>query len=209
MFAAQAAARGERVLYFAFDEVTGILVNRAEEMGLGFAQAIESRMLSIRQVDPAEIAPGELANEIIDGVNAGDVRMVVLDSLNGYVNAMPQEDYLHLHLHELLSYLNMKGVLTIMVLAQHGLVGPMGAPVDVSYLADTVLLTRFFEARGAMKKAVSVIKKRSGSHEVTIRELTMRENRIEVGEPLVEFEGVMTGVPRYLGGDLVAIQDTA
>jgi circadian clock protein KaiC len=207
MFAARAAARGHRVLYFAFDEIVSTLVSRAAELGLGFEEAMASGHLRVRQVDPAEIAPGELANEIIDGVNTGAVRMVVLDSLNGYVNAMPQEDYLHLHLHELLSYLNQKGVCTIMVLAQHGLVGPMGAPVDVSYLADTVLLTRFFEARGAMKKAVSIIKKRSGMHEDTIRELTMSEKGIHLGPPLVDFEGIMTGVPRFLGGQLSAASD--
>ncbi|HSN19030.1 MAG TPA: ATPase domain-containing protein [Usitatibacter sp.] len=203
MFAGQAAARGHRVLYFAFDEMVSTLVNRANELGLGFGETVDSGMLRLRQVDPAEIAPGELANEITDGVNNGGVRMVVMDSLNGYVNAMPQEDYLHLHLHELLSYLNQKGVATIMVLAQHGLLGgPMGTPVDISYLADTVLLTRFFEARGAMKKAVSIIKKRSGSHEDTIRELSMCHDRVDVGEPLVDFEGIMTGVPRFLGGQL-------
>jgi circadian clock protein KaiC len=209
MFAAQAAAKGHRVLYFAFDEITGILVNRARELGLDFGGAMRSGLLSIRQIDPAEIAPGELANEIIQGVKADSVRLVVLDSLNGYVNAMPQEEYLHLHLHELLSYLNQKGVATIMVLAQHGLVGTMGTPVDVSYLADTVLLTRFFEARGAMKKAVSIIKKRSGRHEDTIRELRMTEKGIAVGPPLVEFEGVMTGVPRFLGGQTAAASELA
>jgi circadian clock protein KaiC len=161
---------------------------------------VRSDALRVRQIDPAEIAPGELANEIVHGVNNDDVRMVVLDSLNGYVNAMPQEDYLHLHLHELLSYLNHRGVATIMILAQHGLVGPMGAPVDVSYLADTVMLMRYFEARGALKKAVSVVKKRSGHHEDTIREFRMSGRGIVVGEPLVAFEGVMTGVPRYLEG---------
>jgi circadian clock protein KaiC len=207
MYAANAAANGHRVLYFAFDEIVSILVGRAREMGLDFVGAMESGTLRLRQVDPAEIAPGELANEILDGVNTGGVRLVVLDSLNGYVNAMPQEDFLHLHLHELLSYLNQKGVVTIMVLAQHGLVGPMGAPVDVSYLADTVLLTRFFEARGAMKKAVSVIKKRSGHHENTIRELSMTSAGIAVGDPLVDFEGVMTGVPRFLGGQMPSAGD--
>jgi len=200
MYASQAAEHGHRTIYFAFDELISTLVHRANELGLGFDRAVAEGRLRLRQVDPAEIAPGELANEIIDGVDQHGVRMVVLDSLNGYVNAMPQEDYLHLHLHELLSFLNQKGVCTIMVLAQHGLLGHMGTPVDVSYLADTVLLTRFFEARGAMKKAVSVVKKRSGSHEDTIRELTMSQNRIDVGGPLVNFEGVMTGVPRYLGG---------
>jgi circadian clock protein KaiC len=198
MYATQAAARGHRVLYFAFDETVEILVHRAREMGLPFDDALRSGMLRMRQVDPAEIAPGELANDIVHAVNVEGVRMVVLDSLNGYVNAMPQEDYLHLHLHELLSYLNQKGVATIMILAQHGLVGAMGTPVDVSYLADTVMLTRFFEARGALKKAISVVKKRSGHHEDTIREFRMTDRGIAVGEPLTAFEGVMTGVPRYL-----------
>jgi len=130
--------------------------------------------------------------------------MVVLDSLNGYVNSMPQDDLLHLHLHELLSYLSQRGVVTIMILAQHGLVGPMGAPVDVSYLADTVLLMRFFEARGAVKKAISVMKKRSGPHETTLRELQMTTRGVAVGRPLDEFEGVLTGVPRFIGGSAPA-----
>jgi circadian clock protein KaiC len=123
----------------------------------------------------------------------------VLDSLNGYVNAMPQEDFLNLHLHELLSYLNQRGVVTIMVLAQTGLVGAMGTPVDVSYLADTVILTRYFEARGAVKKAISIIKKRSGPHETAIRELRLEKGGIEIGPPLQDFEGVLTGVPRFVG----------
>jgi len=200
MFASCAARNGQRVLYFAFDEVISILVHRAQEIGLDFEKAIQSGMLEIRQIDPAEIAPGELAAQIQRGVSQEGVRMVVLDSLNGYVNAMPQEEFLHLHLHELLSYLNQKGVATIMVLAQSGLVGPMGTLVDVSYLADSVLLTRFFEARGAMKKAVSLLKKRSGPHEDTIREIRLAKNGIIIGPPLTEFEGVMTGVPRFLGG---------
>jgi circadian clock protein KaiC len=203
MFAARAAHAGQKALYFAFDEVPAILIDRAQEIGLDFEGAMRSGMLEIRQVDPAEVAPGELADEIHQSVTKG-TRMVVLDSLNGYVNAMPQEEFLHLHLHELLTFLNQHGVVTIMVLAQHGLVGPMGAPVDVSYLADTVLLTRFFEARGAMKKAVSIIKKRSGAHEDTIRELTMSPAGVAIGPPLVHFEGVMTGVPRFLGGAQVA-----
>ena len=206
MFAAQAAGQGRKVLYFAFDEVPALLVNRAKQIGLDFEGAIKSGMLEIRQVDPAEVAPGELADEIHQAIAKG-TRMVVLDSLNGYVNAMPQEEFLHLHLHELLTFLNQHGVVTIMVLAQHGLVGPMGAPVDVSYLADTVLLTRFFEARGAMKKAVSVIKKRSGAHEDTIRELTMSPKGVGIGPPLMHFEGVMTGVPRFLGGTMAPPTD--
>jgi len=203
MYASHAAAQGHRVLYFAFDEVIDLLVARTRELGLGFGEAMAAGTLTLRQVDPAEVAPGELANEIVQGVDSG-VRVVVLDSLNGYVNAMPQEDFLHLHLHELLTYLNQKGVLTIMVLAQHGLVGQMGAPVDVSYLADTVMLLRFFEATGALKKAVSVVKKRSGRHEDTIRSLEMTPSGIVVGEPLLRFQGVMTGVPQFLGGPAAA-----
>jgi circadian clock protein KaiC len=199
MYATHAAANGVRGLYFAFDEVASILISRARQMNLPIDAAMESGMLRIRQVDPAEIAPGELANDIMQAVNDEGVRLVVLDSLNGYVNAMPQEDFLHLHLHELLTYLNGKGVATIMILAQHGLVGPMGAPVDVSYLADTVFLMRFFEARGALKKAVSVVKKRSGYHEDTIREFRMAKEGVVVGEPLLNFQGVMTGVPQFIG----------
>jgi circadian clock protein KaiC len=202
MYAARAAADGHRVAYFVFDETIGVLAGRARQMSLDFDGAIARGMLRLRQIDPAEVAPGELANEILESVNTGGVRMVILDSLNGYVNAMPQEEYLYLHLHELLSCLNQRGVVTIMVHVQHGLVGPMGAPVDVTYLADTVVFTRFFEARGALKKAVSVIKKRSGYHEDTIRELSMSASGITVGEPLASFEGVMTGVPRLLGAEM-------
>ena len=200
MYAAHAAAQGMRVLYFAFDEVTSILVNRAREMKLPLEKAIAEGTMRIWQVDPAEIAPGELANQIVEAVNNDGVRMVVLDSLNGYVNAMPQDDFLHLHLHELLGYLNARGVVTLMMLAQQGLIGPMGSPVDVSYLADTVFLMRYFEARGALKKAVSVVKKRSGAHEDTIRELRMTKEGVVIGEPLLNFQGVMTGVPQFLNG---------
>ena len=198
MYATCAAVNGNDVLYFAFDESAALLADRARDMGLPFDQAVDSGRLRLRQIDPAEIAPGELADEIVRAVAAG-TRMVVIDSLNGYVNSMPQEEFLHLHLHELLGYLNHKGVVSIMILAQHGLVGSMGTPVDVSYLADTVFLLRYFEARGALKKAVSVVKKRSGNHEDTIREMRMTPRGIEVGPPLLNFQGVMTGVPQFVG----------
>jgi circadian clock protein KaiC len=204
MFTHAAAARGQRVSYYAFDESVQILRNRAQEMEIDFAPHIASGRIALSQIDPAQIPPGELADNIVRAVERDKTQVIVLDSLNGYVNAMPSEDYLYLHLHELLTYLNQQGVLTIMILAQHGLVGPMGAPVDVSYLADTVVLTRFFEARGAVKKAISVIKKRSGPHETTLRELTMTKRGIELGKPLVEFEGVLTGVPRMVGGSAAA-----
>jgi circadian clock protein KaiC len=200
MFAHAAAARGQRVGYYAFDESVHILRNRAQEMEIDFDPHIAAGRIELCQIDPAQIPPGELADNIVRSVERDKTRMIILDSLNGYVNAMPSEDYLYLHLHELLTYLNQQGVLTIMILAQHGLVGPMGAPVDVSYLADTVILTRFFEARGAVKKAISVIKKRSGPHEATLRELTMTRKGIELGKPLAEFQGVLTGVPRMVGG---------
>lgn len=201
MFASSAAAGGEKVLFYAFDETINLLADRAGAMGLKFKEQLARGSLEVLQTDPAETVPGELANRIVDSVKRCKTRMVVLDSLNGYVNTMPQEDYLHLHLHELLSYLNQQGVLTIMVLAQHGLLGPMGTPVDVSYIADTVLLTRFYEARGAVRKAISIIKKRSGEHENTIREFLMSSSSgVSIGEPLRDFEGVLTGVPRFVGG---------
>ena len=208
MFAHAAAARGHRVGYYAFDESAHILRNRAHEMEIDFDPHIAAGRIELCQIDPAQIPPGELADNIVRSVERDKTRMIILDSLNGYVNAMPSEDYLYLHLHELLTYLNQQGVLTIMILAQHGLVGPMGAPVDVSYLADTVILTRFFEARGAVKKAISVIKKRSGPHETTLRELAMTKRGIELGRPLVDFEGVLTGVPRMVGGSEAAARTT-
>jgi circadian clock protein KaiC len=201
MFAHAAAGRGERVCYYAFDENVHLLRDRARELGRDFAPFISSGLLNVQQIDPAEIAPGELAYDILKDVSTKRTRMVVLDSLNGYVNAMPNEEFLNLHLHELLTYLNQQGVVTIMILAQHGLVGPMGAPVDVSYLADTVILTRFFEAGGSVHKAISVMKKRSGAHEMTIRELMMADNRVTIGPALTKFQGVLTGVPRVLGVD--------
>jgi circadian clock protein KaiC len=200
MFASTACARGKKVRYFAFDESVHTLIQRSREMGLELERHVDAGLLNIQQVDPAHVAPGELASQIVQAVEGEGVSMIVLDSLNGYVNAMPQEEFLHLHLHELLSYVNQRGVMTVMILAQHGLVGPMGAPVDVSYLADAVVVTRFFEARGSIKKAISIVKKRSGPHEDTIREMKMTPAGVVVGEPLVHFEGVLTGVPRYVGG---------
>jgi circadian clock protein KaiC len=200
MFAHSAAMAGHRVNFYGFDESRHLLLDRARELGRDFEPLMKKGLLQVQQIDPAEVAPGELAYDILEEVSKNGTRMVILDSLNGYVNAMPNEEFLFLHLHELLTYLNQQGVVTIMILAQHGLIGPMGAPVDVSYLADTVVLTRFFEATGTVKKAISVIKKRSGAHETAIRELVMTDNRVSIGPPLSEFEGILTGVPRFLGG---------
>ena len=199
LFANEAAKRGEKVMYFAFDETIHTLFERTREMGLDFDRHTAEGTLTVQQIDPAEIAPGELANRIVECVNNQGVRVIVLDSLNGYVNAMPQEDFLSLHLHELLSFLNQRGVITLMILAQQGLIGSMGTPVDVSYLADSVILTRFFEARGMVRKAISIIKKRSGGHEQAIRELIMSAGGIRIGPPLEDFQGVLTGVPHVFG----------
>jgi circadian clock protein KaiC len=199
LFVHAAASRGEKAMYFAFDENVHTLYARAEAMGLTFREHVDAGRLRVQQIDPSEIAPGELASRIVECVERHGIRTIVLDSLNGYVNAMPQDDFLNLHLHELLSFLNQRGVATIMVLAQQGLFGPMGTPVDVSYLADTVILTRYFEAAGSVRKAISVIKKRSGAHETTIRELKMTSEGIQIGAPLDAFEGVLTGVPRFVG----------
>jgi circadian clock protein KaiC len=201
MYACAAAARGERVNYYIFDETKATLCQRAEDMRINLAPHMQSGRLEVEQVDPADISPGELAFRIRSAVENDGVRIVVLDSLNGYVTAMPHEEFLHLHLHELLTYLNQQGIMTIMILAQHGLIGPMGAPIDVSYLADSVIITRFFEALGNIRKAISIIKKRSGPHEATVRELTMSAGGVRVGPPLTDFQGVLTGVPAYLGGE--------
>ncbi len=199
LFAHAGSSRGEKVYYYVFDETKATLCERARAMNVDFAPFMETGLLTVQQVDPAEISPGELASRVCEAVERDGARIVVLDSLNGYVTAMPQEEFLHLHLHELLSYLNQQGVMTVMILAQHGLIGPMGAPIDISYLADSVILTRFFEAAGAIRKAISIIKKRSGPHEASVRELVLTTGGVKVGPPLTEFQGVLTGVPNFLG----------
>ncbi len=199
LFAHAAASRGERVSFYVFDETKATLCERASAMHIDMRPHLNSGLISLHQIDPAEISPGQLSHQIRKAVEEGGAQVIVLDSLNGYVTAMPQEEFLHLHLHELLSYLNQRGIMTVMILAQHGLMGPMGAPIDVSYLADSVILTRFFEAAGSIRKAISIIKKRSGPHEDTVRELEMKDGRICIGPPLTEFQGVLTGVPKFLG----------
>lgn len=200
MFAHAALTRGERVNYYVFDETKATLLKRTRAMNIALGPHVDSGLLTLDQIDPAQTSPGELAHQIRHAVDREGTRVVVLDSLNGYVTAMPQEDDLHLHLHELLSYLNQQGVMTVMILAQYGLVGPMGTPIDVSYLADSVIITRFFEALGNVRKAVTIIKKRSGPHEGSLRELSVTKNGIVIGQPLTQFQGVLTGVPHFLGG---------
>jgi circadian clock protein KaiC len=198
-YAAQMAGRGERSLVFAFDETRSLVLSRAAALGIDIAPHVESGMITVQQVDPAEITPGEFSGRITDGVETG-CRLVVVDSLNGYLNAMPGEKCLNMQLHELSAYLNQQGVLTLYILAQHGLFAAGDADVDLSYLADTVVYLRFFEAGGAVKQAISVIKKRSGAHERTIREFAIESGRgIHIGEPLREFRGVLPRMPEFFG----------
>jgi circadian clock protein KaiC len=194
-FALAAVARGQRVMFFTFDETLATLVARSEQLGMKANPAITDGRLVIQQIDPAEISPGEMAHRIKQGVMRDNVRMVVIDSLNGYLQAMPDQRHLTLHLHELLAYLAQQGVVSLMVLTQQGLVGMMQTPVDLTYLADTVVLLRYFETSGHVRQAISVIKKRSGDHERTIREFSLGPGGAKVGEPLEGFTGVLTGVP--------------
>jgi circadian clock protein KaiC len=199
-YAVSLAERGGCSALFAFDETLATLATRARGLGLDIKQHVESGKLLLRQVDAAELSPGQFIHEIRELIEKQEVKLVIIDSLNGFLNAMPGEKFLAMQLHELLGYLSQKGITTVMALAQHGFVGMnVDTPVDVSYLADTVLLFRYFEAAGEVKKALSVIKKRSGEHESTIRELVMKKGTIRVGDVLVEFEGVLTGSPKYRG----------
>lgn len=194
-FAVSAAERGEKVLFLCFDESMGTLLARAAQLEMNMARHIKDGLIEVQQIDPAEISPGEMAARVSHAVEQHSARMVVIDSINGYLNAMPNERFLNLQLHELLAFLNQQGIVTIMLLAQHGLMGNTQSIVDLTYLSDTVLLLRYFEAFGCVKQALSVIKKRSGTHERTIREIKIAKGGIEVGEPLTNMQGVLTGVP--------------
>ena len=198
-FAMAAVGRGEKAALFIFDEELGLLFDRMTVLGIDLAAVRDSGKLLIQQVDAAELSPGEFAARVCNSVNLQGVETVVIDSLNGYHAAMPEEKSLTLHVHELLQYLNRHGATTFLTVAQHGLVGDMQSPVDVTYLADTVILLRYFEAVGQVSRAVSVIKKRSGGHESTIREFRISNAGLTVGEPLVNFHGVLRGVPTYSG----------
>ena len=187
--------RGEKAAMFIFDEELGLLFDRAKPLGYDLEAWQESGQLSIVQLDAAELSPGEFAHRVRASVERANAQTVIIDSLNGYQTAMPQENSLILHMHELLQYLNRQGASTFLTVAQHGLLGSdMKAPVDVTYLADAVILLRYFEAKSAVKRAISIIKKRTGAHEDTIREFTIR-NGVHVGEPLIGFHGVLRGTP--------------
>jgi circadian clock protein KaiC len=195
-----AVARGERAALFVFDEELGLLLARAKGLGIDLAGMREAKKLFIEQMDAAELTPGEFSHHARTSVDREQIRTVVIDSLNGYQAAMPEEQFLILHLHELLQYLNRQGAATFLTVAQHGMIGDMKQTIDVTYLADTVIMLRYFEAIGHVRRAISVIKKRTGSHEDTIREFRIDGEGMQVGPALEEFQGVLRGVPSYLGG---------
>ncbi|MFN2508350.1 MAG: ATPase domain-containing protein [Chthoniobacterales bacterium] len=194
-FALAAVKRGEKVAIYTFDETLGVLVARAAGLNFDLDPLIESGSLHVEQIDPAELSPGELASRIQREVERGGVKVVYLDSLNGYLQSMGEDRFLNLQLHELVTYLNQQGVVTILIVTPEGLLGDMQSPVDVAYLADTAVTFRFFEAAGAVHRAIAVVKKRTGDHERTIRELSIKPSGIEVGPPLAEFRGVLSGTP--------------
>ena len=194
-FALQAARQGEKVALYTFDESLGVLKARAAGLQMGLDAFLESGHISVSQIDPAELSPGELAARVQRDIEQNNITVVHIDSLNGYLHSMGEERFLNLQLHEMLTYLNQHGVVSMLVVTPSGLLGAMQTPIDVTYLADTVITFRYFEAEGAVHKAVSVIKKRTGHHEATIRELTLAPNAISVGPALSEFRGVLTGTP--------------
>ncbi len=198
-YAVSAAMRGDKAMIYTFDEAFTTLTDRARGLGMDTASCIANGTLEIQQVDPAELSPGEFVDRVRHLVERQNLRVLVIDSMNGFLNAMPHEQFLAMQLHELLAYLGQQGVATILTMAQHGFIGTMQSPIDVSYLADSVLLFRYFEYKGEIRQALSVLKKRSGRHERAIRELKFTDGRIAVGQPLTDFEGVLTGVPNYVG----------
>lgn len=198
-YARAAAQRGEKVLYFTFDETAGTFLIRSAGLSMDLRGHIEEGTIRLQQIDPAEISPGELAYTIKQAVQRDGIRMVVIDSLNGFTYAMADQRHLALHLHELLAFLNQQGVATLMILTQQGMVGAMQTPLDLTYLADTVVMLRYFEARGSVRQAISAMKKRSGGHERTIREFAITPDGVLVGAPLENFQGILTGTPMLIG----------
>jgi circadian clock protein KaiC len=201
-FVMSAAQRDQSAAVFMFDESTHTFLTRSSSLGIELRPHLESGKVKLRQIDPAELSPGEFAGAVQRAVDRDHVAVVVIDSLNGYLNAMPEERFLIIQLHEMLTYLGQAGVATILIGAHQGMMGTqMITPVDASYLADAVILMRYFETKGEVHQAISVVKKRGGAHERTIREFRMESGRISVGEPLRDFRGVLTGVPVYEGKD--------
>lgn len=199
-YAVAAADRGEAVRFYIYEESRVTFINRAIGLGLDLKRHLDSGLITVQQVDPAELSPGEFTHRVRQAVEQDHARMIVIDSLNGYLNAMPSERFLLVQMHELLTYLAQQGVITLLTVAQHGVLGGMlQVPIEISYLADAVVMLRFFEADGEVRQAISVVKKRQGNHERTIRELRFTAHGIRIGAPLRQFQGILTGVPFYRG----------
>jgi circadian clock protein KaiC len=199
-YACAAAARGDRVRFYLFDERIHSFLLRSSTLGMGVDANVAKGTLELKQIEPTQMSPGEFANDVVRAVEEEGVRLIIIDSINGYMKSMPEERLLPIQIHELLSFLANRGCTGIMTLVQHGVFGnPVEEAAEVSYLADTVLLLRYFEVLGSVREAISVVKKRSGNHERTIRECRVSDGGMMVGEPLVEFQGVLTGVPQYYG----------
>jgi circadian clock protein KaiC len=208
-FCANAADRGKTAAMFIFDESIETLLRRAAGLTIDLRKHYESGRVTIQQIDPAELSPGEFAHRLRRAAEEHQAAVVVIDSLNGYLNAMPEERFLINQLHEILMYLGRQGVATVLVGAHQGLIGTqMITPVDASYLADSVILLRYFEAEGEVRQAISVVKKRGGAHEKAIREFQLKDGRIVIGEPLRGFRGVLTGVPTVVGGNSTLTEGT-
>ncbi|MHC2106449.1 ATPase domain-containing protein [Methylobacterium sp. CM6246] len=203
-----ALERGSRASYFLFDEGKATLLARSALLGMDLRPYVANGSLDLMQIDPAEISPGELSSRVREAVEQNGSTFVVIDSLNAYVHAMPDEQYLILQMHELLSYLDQKGVTTVIVLGQHGVIGEVRSDVDLSYLSDGILLFRYFEAQGSVRTALSVVKSRVNAHERTIRELRISATGLQVGEVLTDFQGVLTGLPAY-GGKVAMLEGEA
>jgi circadian clock protein KaiC len=202
-YAHAAVRRGERVLFYLFDERLATFKMRTRDLGMDIDGALDDGQFHIQQVEPTELSPGEFASQVVTAVEQERIALVVIDSINGYMQSMPEERLLPIQVHELLSFLSNNGVTCIMTLVQHGIFGnPVEEAAEVSYLADTVILMRYFEVNGTVRQAVSVVKRRSGDHERTIRECKVAHGGLNVGAPIREFQGVLTGVPTYIGNSI-------
>lgn len=211
-YAFVAAEQGQTVVFYMFEELPAMLLARTKALGIDLEKHVAAGRVKIQQIDPAELSPGEFAHKVCHAVEQEDARVVIIDSINGYHNAMPEERFLTAHLRELLAFLNQQGVVTLLVMAQHGMIGGLTSlPADVSYVADAVILLRYFEAMGEIRQAISVAKKRSGGHERSIREFRLGPGGILVGEKLNEFRAVLSGQPEYIGkgGPLLKDKDEA
>lgn len=199
-YAFAAAQRQEHHAIYLFEEHIDTYLERATSLGIDIRTPIKSGLAHVQQVDPAEMSPSEFAHNIRDQVDHYNLRLVIIDSVNGYLNAMPEQRFLNLHMQELLSYLNRKGIITLLIIAQYGMLGrEVRTPIDLTSITDTVILLRYFEALGEVRQSIAVLKKRTGGHEHTIRELRIGSQGIRIGQPLKDFQGVLTGIPSYLG----------